>query len=69
MECALSYFGEDGGGREMSRGKKSKSPGVLKYEKRKLLQEKIEHYERYSGAAEPKRSGLKLIYTPMGNKR
>lgn len=53
----------------MSRGKKSKSPGVLKYEKRKLLQEKIEHYERYSDAAEPKRSGFKLIYTPMGNKR
>ncbi len=51
------------------RSRKSTNPGVLKYEKRKLLQEKIEHYEKYSGAAEPKRSGLKLIYTPMGNKR
>lgn len=49
--------------------KKSGKPtrkGVLKYEKRKLLEEKLEHYSKYSGAAEPKRSGLKLIYTPHG---
>ena len=48
---------------------KKNHPGWAKYEKKQLLKEKIEHYEKYSDAAEYKEKGLKLIYTPMGNKR
>lgn len=46
-----------------------KHTGWAKYERKKMLEEEIKHYQEHSEAAEYKQSGLHLLYSPMGNKR